>query len=133
LTLSLRLCLPAHAVFRWLALSLTAATFGCAFATSFLFGFTLDVSAALRFGAACTRRHAVFRRARCSAGAFSRTLCRCEADARGRASMESNPILKAEWENLAETYVRLAEQSYDECETELTYDPIQDMLNRTRH
>jgi len=54
-------------------------------------------------------------------------------DVRGRASRESNPILRAEWENLAETYVRLAEQSDDEGEPELTYDPIHDMLNRTRH
>jgi len=40
--------------------------------------------------------------------------------------------LKAEWENLADTYVRLAEQS-DEWSADLTYDPIQDMLDRTRH
>jgi hypothetical protein len=40
-------------------------------------------------------------------------------------------MLKAEWENLAETYVRLAEQSDDEWDTDdLTYDPIQDMLDR---
>ena len=51
-------------------------------------------------------------------------------DVFGRASRESNPILKAEWENLAETYVRLSEQSDDE---RATYDPIQDLLNRTRH
>ena len=55
-------------------------------------------------------------------------------DVRNRASRESNPMLKAEWENLAETYVRLAEQSDDEWDTDdLTYDPIQDMLDRTRH
>ena len=54
------------------------------------------------------------------------------SDVRNRADRESNPILKAEWENLAETYVRLAEQS-DGWSTDLTYDPIQDMLDRTRH
>jgi hypothetical protein len=54
-------------------------------------------------------------------------------DVRNRASRESNPILKAEWENLAETYVRLAEQSGHEWGTDLTYDPIQDLLDRTRH
>ena len=55
-------------------------------------------------------------------------------DVRSRASRESSPMLKAEWENLAETYVRLAEQSDDEWDTDdLTYDPIQDMLDRTRH
>jgi len=53
-------------------------------------------------------------------------------DVRNRAARESNPILKAEWENLAETYVRMAEQS-DEWNADLTYDPIQDMLDRTRH
>ena len=55
------------------------------------------------------------------------------SDVRNRAERESNPILKAEWENLAETYVRLAEQSDDEWSADLTYDPIQDMLERTRH
>jgi hypothetical protein len=55
-------------------------------------------------------------------------------DVRNRASREPNPMLKAEWENLAETYVRLEEQSDDEWDTDdLTYDPIQDMLDRTRH
>jgi hypothetical protein len=41
-------------------------------------------------------------------------------------------MLKAEWENLAETYVRLAEQSDGDTD-DLTYDPIQNMLDRTRH
>jgi hypothetical protein len=54
-------------------------------------------------------------------------------DVLSRASREPNPILKAEWENLAETYVRLAEQSADGWLDDLTYDPIQDMLDRTRH
>ena len=54
------------------------------------------------------------------------------SDVRNRAAQESNPILKAEWQNLGETYVRLAEQS-DEWDADLTYDPIQDMLDRTRH
>ena len=43
-------------------------------------------------------------------------------------------MLKGEWENLANTYVRLAEQSDDGWDTDdLIYDPIQDMLDRTRH
>jgi hypothetical protein len=55
-------------------------------------------------------------------------------DVRSRASRESNPMLKAEWENLAEIYVRLAEQSDDRWDTDdLTYDPIQETLDRTRH
>jgi hypothetical protein len=55
-------------------------------------------------------------------------------DVRSRASREANPMLKAEWENLAETYVRLAEQSDDKWDADdLTYDPIQNMLDRTRH
>ena len=52
-------------------------------------------------------------------------------DVRARASKESSPILKAEWENLAETYVRLSEQSEDSAGTNLTYDPVWDILDRT--
>ena len=48
----------------------------------------------------------------------------------GRAGGQS-PILKAEWENLAETCVRLAEQS-EGAPNASTYDPIQDMLNRAQ-
>ena len=51
------------------------------------------------------------------------------AEVRAKAMREDNPILKAEWENLAETYVRLAEQS-EAARGAATYDPIQDMLNR---
>jgi len=55
------------------------------------------------------------------------------ADVRGRASRESNPIVKAEWENLAKTYVRLAKQAVDDTRTTgPTYDPIRDMLERAR-
>ena len=54
------------------------------------------------------------------------------ADVRARASRESSPLLKAEWENLAETYVRLAEQS-ENRRTDPTYDPIWDLLDHTRH
>jgi hypothetical protein len=52
-------------------------------------------------------------------------------DVRARASKESSPILKAEWEHLAETYVRLAEQSEDAAGTNPTYDPIWDILDRS--
>ena len=52
-------------------------------------------------------------------------------DMRARASKESSPILRAEWENLAETYVRLAEQSEDATGMNLTYDPIWDILDRS--
>ena len=34
-------------------------------------------------------------------------------DVCNRASREPNPIVKAEWENLAKTYVRLARQADD--------------------
>ena len=54
-------------------------------------------------------------------------------DVRARASKESSPILKAEWENLAETYVRLAEQSENSGGANLTYDPVWDILDRTAH
>jgi hypothetical protein len=52
------------------------------------------------------------------------------AEVRARAEQEDSPVLKAEWEQLAETYVRLAEQSG--AHKTATYDPIQDMLDRAR-
>jgi hypothetical protein len=52
------------------------------------------------------------------------------AEVRAKADREDSPILKAEWEQLAETYVRLAEQS--DAHKAVTYDPIQDMLNRAQ-
>ncbi|MGA9513198.1 MAG: hypothetical protein WBV51_06450 [Pseudolabrys sp.] len=54
-------------------------------------------------------------------------------DVCNRASREPNPIVKAEWENLAKTYVRLARQADDSRNTGPTYDPIQDMLERARN
>ena len=53
------------------------------------------------------------------------------AEVRAKAELEDSPIIRAEWENLAETYVRLAEQSGEAPNTS-TYDPIQDMLNRAQ-
>ena len=53
------------------------------------------------------------------------------AEVRARAAQEDSPIIKAEWENLAETYVRLAEQS-EGARSASTYDPIQDMLDRAQ-
>ena len=53
------------------------------------------------------------------------------AEVRARAELEDSPIIKAEWENLAETYVRLAEQS-EGVSSASTYDPIQDMLDRAQ-
>ena len=53
------------------------------------------------------------------------------AEVRARADREDSPIIKAEWENLAETYVRLAEQS-EGVSSASTYDPIQDMLDRAK-
>jgi hypothetical protein len=49
------------------------------------------------------------------------------AEVRAKAEQEESPILRAEWENLAETYVHLAEQSGAH---RATYDPIQEMLDR---
>jgi hypothetical protein len=51
------------------------------------------------------------------------------AEVRAKAEQEDSPILRAEWENLAETYVRLAEQS-GAPNGGATYDPIQEMLER---
>ena len=53
------------------------------------------------------------------------------AEVRAKADREESPIIKAEWEQLAETYVRLAEQS-EGASNASTYDPIQDMLNRAQ-
>jgi hypothetical protein len=53
------------------------------------------------------------------------------AEVRAMAAREDSPILRAEWENLAETYVRLAGQS-EGARNASTYDPIQDMLDRAQ-
>lgn len=55
------------------------------------------------------------------------------SDVRSRAAREPSPILKAEWENLAQTYIRLAAQSDDAPVTSVTYDPVMDLLERARH
>jgi hypothetical protein len=44
-----------------------------------------------------------------------------------RARASSEPSLKGEWENLAQTYDRLAEQSEDPSSGP-TYDPLWDIL-----
>jgi hypothetical protein len=43
---------------------------------------------------------------------------------RAQASREQNPLLKAEWEHLAESYVHLAEQSEVSDQLDTLYDPI---------
>ena len=43
---------------------------------------------------------------------------------RVRADAEESPILRAEWENLAEGYVRLAEQTEASEQLDTLYDPI---------
>jgi hypothetical protein len=48
---------------------------------------------------------------------------------RARAFEEESPILRAEWETLAESYVRLAEQT-DELDPD---DPILGLLGASRH
>jgi hypothetical protein len=45
-----------------------------------------------------------------------------------RAANEESPILRAEWENLAESYVCLAEQTEASDQLDLLYDPIFDLL-----
>jgi hypothetical protein len=51
---------------------------------------------------------------------------------RARAFEEESPILRAEWETLAESYVRLAEQT-DEAEQLDADDPILGLLGASRH
>ena len=53
---------------------------------------------------------------------------------RARAAREESPILRAEWENLAEGYVRLAEQTVASEQLDTLYYPIvglQGKINRT--
>jgi hypothetical protein len=45
------------------------------------------------------------------------------AKLRPRVAQEDNPLLRAEWQNLAECYIRLAEQSEDDL-FDATRDPI---------
>jgi len=47
---------------------------------------------------------------------------------RARAAGEESPILRAEWENLAESYVRLAEQTGASEQLDTFYDPIIGLL-----
>ena len=50
------------------------------------------------------------------------------SEVRARAGKEASPILKAEWELLAENYIRLAEQSEATTRQGAVYDPILDIL-----
>ena len=52
---------------------------------------------------------------------------------RARAFKEENPILRAEWKTLAESYVRLAEQTDETEELDLIDDPIMGPLRASRH
>ena len=52
---------------------------------------------------------------------------------RARAFKEENPILRAEWKTLAESYVRLAEQTDETEELDLIDDPIMGLLRASRH
>ena len=54
-------------------------------------------------------------------------------EVRTRAAKEASPILKAEWELLAENYVRLAEQSEATSRIGVVYDPILDILKTDSH
>jgi len=47
---------------------------------------------------------------------------------RARASREGSPVLRAEWENLAEGYVRLAEQTEASEQLDTLNDPIVGIL-----
>ena len=52
---------------------------------------------------------------------------------RTRAFEEESPILRSEWETLAESYVRLAEQTDETEELDLIDDPIMGLLRAYRH
>jgi len=46
------------------------------------------------------------------------------AQLRSRAKTEESPQLRAEWEHLAQCYIRLAEQADRNSHTDVTYEPI---------
>ena len=51
---------------------------------------------------------------------------------RARASREQSPLLKAEWEHLAESYVQLAKQTEENDRLDPIWDPIVGTkINRT--
>ncbi len=50
-------------------------------------------------------------------------------DVRARAANEADLRIKTEWENLALMYVHLAKQANSAIED----DPVNELLNRTRH
>ena len=52
---------------------------------------------------------------------------------RARARQEESPNLSAEWERLAETYVRLAEQTEPNDPLNYFEDPVVGILGGTRH
>jgi hypothetical protein len=54
-------------------------------------------------------------------------------EVRQRAASEKSPILKAEWENLSQTYVRLAEQSERNGRAGATFDPLNESRKPTQH
>ncbi len=47
-----------------------------------------------------------------------------EADVRARASKETDPALRNGWENLAESYARLAQGSEASSASSVSYDPL---------
>ena len=52
------------------------------------------------------------------------------AEVRAKADREESPIIKADWEQLAEPYIK--RRAIRHLEKASTYDPIQDMLNRAQ-
>ena len=50
-----------------------------------------------------------------------------------RAFEEESPILRAEWETLATSYIRLAEQTDEVEQLDLIDDPILGLLGASRH
>ena len=54
-------------------------------------------------------------------------------EVRARAFEEESPILRAEWETLAESYVRLAEQTDETEQLDLIDDAVLGLLGASRH
>jgi hypothetical protein len=52
---------------------------------------------------------------------------------RARALEEESLVVRAGWENLAESYIRLAEQTEESDDLDAVYDPILAILGGSRH
>lgn len=46
------------------------------------------------------------------------------AQLRAKARVETSPLLRGEWEHLANCYIRLAQQAEQNSKADITYEPV---------